>query len=100
MSTELKMTNEQTRAIEEILRSHFRQVDAYRYNLASVRVRVVDDKFLGKSKPERHTMVWDVLRGLSRADQRDISILLPLTPDEVQDSLMNQEFEAPGRSFL
>ena len=44
---ETKRTDE-TRRVEEVLRSvGFQKVDAYRYNPASIRVRVVDPQFEG-----------------------------------------------------
>lgn len=52
-----KRTDE-TRKVEETLKQGgFDQVDAYRYNSASIRVRVIDQKFEGKSLNERDEMI-------------------------------------------
>src|SRR5262245_37689959 len=53
---ERKRTDE-TRQIEDLLRKEFQDVDAYRYNSASIRVRVVDPRFKGKSNAARDKMV-------------------------------------------
>ena len=46
---ERKRTDE-TRQVEEVLRqAGFQQADAYRYNSASIRVRVIDPRFEGRS---------------------------------------------------
>jgi hypothetical protein len=75
-------------------------VSAYRYNLASVRIRVIDPAFQGKSKEERNALVRPLLAQLPERTRRDISVLLLLAPDEVRDSLMNAEFEDPTPSML
>ena len=50
---EAKRTDE-TRHVEEILRNAgFDQVDAYRYNSASIRVRVIDRRFERLSAEKR-----------------------------------------------
>ena len=43
---------EETRKIESLFRTEFPQTDAYRFNSASIRVRVIDDRFEGKSIAE------------------------------------------------
>lgn len=73
----------------------------YRQNPASIRVRIVDDRFAGRSKGERHDEVWDFIAlRLDQDEMQDISVLLPLTPAELNSSLMNLEFDAPTRSRL
>jgi septation ring formation regulator EzrA len=41
---------EETRSVEELLRQHFERADSYRYNSASIRVRVVDSRFEAMSR--------------------------------------------------
>lgn|SRR5262245_17524395 len=97
---------DETRMIEEELRKHFPNSPrefppaAYRYNPASIRVRLVDPAFRGKSRSEREDMVYPVLQTLSESTQDDITILLLLTPEEVSDTLMSVEFDRPSRSRL
>ena len=43
-----EMQTEETRQVEQTLRRAFSQVDAYRFNSASIRVRVIDSRFKGK----------------------------------------------------
>ena len=73
---------------------------AYRYNSASIRVRVVDEAFRGKSRPERDKMVATLLEQLPEETYSDVMILLLLTPEEVDGSLMNMEFENPAPSRI
>jgi stress-induced morphogen len=91
---------EETTRIEEAIRSEFPDVEAYRYNSASIRVRVIDERFRDKSKAERERMVSSLLNQLPEETQSDITILLLLTPDETKESLMNLEFEHPTPSRL
>lgn len=90
----------ETELIEKVLRKKFPKTDAYRYNPASIRVRVVDKKFKGKSIPEREDRVLPLIRQLPEDIQADIMVLLMLTPDETAESLMNLEFEKPTPSML
>jgi stress-induced morphogen len=96
----------ETRRIEELLKEHFPNYPsqyppvAYRYNSVSIRVRLVHDLFKGKSLAEREDMILPLIRQLPEKIQADITILLLLTPKEVQTSMMNLEFENPTPSLL
>lgn len=68
---------------------------AYRYNSASIRVRLVDKCFRGLNRVDRLYKVRDILRLLPEKLQSDIALVLSFTPDEVEDSLANFEFEHP-----
>jgi len=102
---ERKRTAE-TRQIEDLLRRVFQQVDAYRYNSASIRVRVVDPVFRGKSEEKRDAIVERRLKELPEATQADIMNLLTFSPEELDEKTsfrtwsLNEEFEHPGRSTL
>ncbi len=100
MSSTLKEKTEQTRLIEQQLKPIFPSVEAYRYNIASIRVRIIDGRFQGRSKNERHEWVYSVLSDVPERIRRDITILLLLTPAEAKDSLMNLEFDDPSPSYL
>lgn len=65
----------------------------YRYNPASIRVRIVDSIFSGRSKGERHDYAMSFLRQLPEDVLAQISILLCLEPGEV--SLLDSEFSDP-----
>jgi hypothetical protein len=101
---ETKKTDE-TRRVEEQLRRQFPRTDAYRFNSVSIRVRVIDPRFTGKSDEERDAMVEPLLKQLPPDTQADIMNLLTLSPDEVgadftRKSLVNLEFEDPSESTL
>lgn len=99
---------EETRRVEEVLRqAGFQQVDAYRYNSASIRVRVIDPRFAGKNVDERDAMVDVYLRTLPERTQADILNLMIFTPEELatqngcsRTQIANLEFEEPSPSEL
>jgi stress-induced morphogen len=100
-----KITPETARIVR-LLKTHFPHHPtayppaAYRYNSASIRVRVVDDSFTGLALPDREEKVLPLFRKLPRETRSDITILLLLAPEEVEESWMNREFENPSPSPL
>ena len=103
---EQKRTPE-TRSIEELLGRHFKQVDAYRYNSASIRVRVIDPKFEGMSREQRDALVEQQVDKLPPDTQSDIVTLMTFAPSELEQSrgklreyTLNIEFEEPSPSTL
>ncbi len=76
------------------------EIDVYRLNRVSVRVRVVDPDWAGQPRPQRHQTVWRYLDALSDDDQSDVSTLLLLTPHEARRSFANFEFDDPVASEL
>jgi len=104
---EAKRTAE-TRQVEEVLhRAGFVQADAYRYNSASIRVRVIDPRFEGLSAEKRDAMVDHHLDQLPERTQADIMNLLTFAPSELQrepmkfrEYLLNAEFDDPSPSML
>jgi stress-induced morphogen len=72
----------------------------YRHNAVSVRIRIVDPDFEGITKAKRHDIVWDVVKDLPEEQQSEISLLLLLTPDEVERSFANDDFDHPIPSPL
>ena len=102
-----KRTDE-TRKVEEVLRSAgFEQVDAYRYNSASIRVRVVDPRFEELPAGERDAMVEPYLDQLPERTQADIMNLFTFAPSELlqtpntfRELLLNTEFDDPSPSIL
>lgn len=99
---------EETRYVESYLMdAGFDRVDAYRYNSAAIRVRVIDPRFEGRTPDERDAMVEDHLRHLAERTQADILTLLTFSPSEIEPSLKmtkhhmnNLEFEDPSLSML
>jgi stress-induced morphogen len=108
-SWEAKRTDE-TRKVEQVLRdAGLEQVDAYRYNSASIRVRVIDPRFEGKSTEKRDTMVERYLKKLPKPTQSDIVNLFTFapselaskpTPETLRQYFLNAEFENPSPSML
>ena len=99
-----RMRTDETRALEELLRKQFFQADAYRYNSASIRVRIVDPQFEGLSDEQRDDRVEPLLRQLDEATQADIMNLLILAPNEIEEFspkfVVNLEFDDPSPSQL
>ena len=96
-----KKQTAETRKVEEVLRKVFPHSDAYRYNSASIRVRVVDKRFEGKTAEQRDAMVEPLLERLPQNTQADIINLLTLTPSEqAAPSVANLEFDEPSPSML
>jgi len=98
------MRTDETRRIEDELRKRYPRSDAYRFNSASIRVRIIDDAFLGKSEVEREKLVDPILDQLPEDTQSDIMLLLTMTEDEVKPFnrhyLTNLEYENPRPSGL
>ncbi|HEX7448385.1 MAG TPA: hypothetical protein VF306_12610 [Pirellulales bacterium] len=104
---ETKRTDE-TRRVEDTLRNAgFEMVDAYRYNSASIRVRVIDSRFEHLSPEKRDAMIEPHLDQLPESTQADIISLFSFAPSELQQApktfrqfLLNAEFEDPSPSML
>ena len=87
-SWEARRTDE-TRMVERVLRdAGFERVDAYRYNAASIRVRVIDQRFEGKPVEKRDAMVERHLKKLPDRTQGDIISLFTFAPSELQRTPM------------
>lgn len=103
-----KLCTEETRHVEDVLkRAGFDRVDAYRYNSASIRVRVVDPRFECLSLEARDALVEPHLATLPERTQGDIVSLFTFAPSELNQSpktlrqyLSNIEFDEPSPSML
>ena len=89
----LKKITAETRKVEQVLLEHFPEYPrgyppaAYRYNPASIRVRVVCQRFKGMNRTERADLVYPVLeKNLSEDTWWDIGLVLLLTPEEIEES--------------
>ncbi|MBS0207821.1 MAG: hypothetical protein JSS27_02605 [Planctomycetes bacterium] len=98
------MRSDRSREVEAALRGTFPETDAYEFNSASIRVRVVDQRFHGLSDEQRDSMIEPILATLPEEVQADIVNLLAIAPDEISGfsrfSLRNLEFEDPSQSRL
>jgi hypothetical protein len=76
------------------------QIDLYRQNSVSVRVRIIDPDFASQGKSQRSQHVWRYFEQLPEEVHSDISTVLLLTPDETKKSFANLEFDEPIPSKL
>jgi hypothetical protein len=76
------------------------KIELYRRNNVSVRIRIIEHDFAGKSRTAREEEVWPLFDKLSEDVVADISMLLLLTPEEKDESLANFEFEHPTPSRI
>ena len=76
------------------------EIEAYRQNSVSVRIRILNPEFAGKSRAQREEEVWAVLNELPEEAVAEISLLLLLTPEEAARSFANSEFDDPIPSKL
>jgi len=76
------------------------QIEGRRHNEVSIRLRVIDPNFQGKDRLDREPEIWKILKRLPEEVFVNITMLLLLTPDEVDDSLASQEFDHPIPSRL
>jgi hypothetical protein len=70
-------------------------IDLYRQNKYSIRVRIIDPDLKGQDRVQRSDLAWKYLDTLSDDVATDISTVLLLTPDEIEKSFANMEFENP-----
>ena len=102
------MRTDESRMVEETLRNvGFLQVDSYRYNPASIRVRVIDPRFEGLKIEKRYELIEPHLERLPEHTQADIMSLFTFAPSELNESpktlrqfMKNTEFEDPSPSML
>jgi hypothetical protein len=76
------------------------EVDVYRHNSVSVRVRVIDPTFRGQTWAQREEDLWVVFERLPEEVVSEISVVLLLTPQEAKKSIANLDFEDPIPSRL
>ncbi len=72
------------------------QIDLYRHDRFSIRVRIIDPRFLRMRRVDRHDSVWQYLDVLSDETQSDISLLVLIAPSEIKKSGANLVFEDPS----
>ena len=97
----------ETKKIEKLLLKHFPDhlagfpPTAYRYNRASIRIRVVSPIFTDLDLVQRDELVYPILKkNLPEETWQDISVILLLSPEEVEHSPGNLEYENPTPSRI
>jgi hypothetical protein len=76
------------------------QIDGYRYNPWSIRVRIIDPDVKGTNITARDREAWAILEPLPDDVIGQISLLMLLAPEETKTSMKNLEFEDPTPSRL
>lgn len=71
------------------------EAEVFRYSTVSVRARVIDPDFHGKSRVERHRDIWPLLNTLDEDSLSELTMVLLLTPEELKTSMANRDFEGP-----
>ena len=99
--------DDDSRMVEDFLKRWFPETKAYRYNSASIRIRIIDPSFEGLSREQRNDLVEPYLDQLPIEMQRDIVFLLTIAPSDMKQSpatfrefMRNIEFEHPSPSTL
>ncbi len=108
VSTWKDKRTDESRMVEDKLReAGFERVDAYRYNSASLRVRVIDKRFESMPREKRDEIVEPFIDKLPPSTQADIVTLVLLAPSEFEqpsdtfrEFVLNTEFEQPSPSML
>jgi len=100
-----KQSDEIIEAIVESLRTYERdhphaEIVLYRQNSVSVRIRIIDPSFKDLTRIQRSNLIWTYFHTLSEDEQSEISMLILLTPEEVEKSFANMEFDDPVTSDL
>lgn len=93
----------QVRQVSDLLDAKFGEVDCYRYNTVSIRARVRDEQFRGKSQSEREAIIEPILEELPEDVREQLILLLllpPAGPKSDTERLLNAEFEKPEPSQL
>lgn len=100
--TRKKRKTQETRQIESLLNEALPDADieAYRYNSACIRLRVISEEFEGKTRVQRERKILPLLRKLPDDTRAELTMLLLLTPNEAEKSSINAEFEDPTPSRL
>lgn len=90
------------RQIEDVLRAEYgakhgrADIQVYRLNSSSIRIRIIDPDFATKDLEERENAIWPILKTLPEEVRADISFLLLLTPAERKTSFGSMEFDDPA----
>src|SRR4051794_20501301 len=71
------------------------KVSVYRQNPASIRIRIIDPDFKGLDRVQRDDILWKVVEEMPWDLRSQITMILLLTPDELEQSMANYNFEHP-----
>ncbi len=104
MATRGNNSDRSVQHVLQVLRSQYgtqhakAKIEAYRYNSASIRIRIIDPDFKGLSLIERESLIDSILDTLPEDIRAEITLLLLLTPAERKRSLGSMTFDDPTPS--
>lgn len=76
------------------------EIEAYRHNSVSLRIRVLNPDFANKTNVQREDEIWAILVKLPEETVAEVNQLLLLTPEEAKKSFASCEFDHPIPSKL
>jgi stress-induced morphogen len=84
------------KALKPYLAEHRRAtVDMYRRSRFALRIRIIDPDFAGLDRVDRDELIREYIKSVPDEVMDELSMLLLLTPDEVEQSIANFDFENP-----
>lgn len=84
------------KALEQYAASHPKaEIEVYRHNIVSVRIRIIDPTFKGMSRGEREVDLWALFNELPEEVVQDVSLVILVTPAEAKKSFASMEFDDP-----
>ncbi|MFM9964774.1 MAG: hypothetical protein ACKV2Q_26505 [Planctomycetaceae bacterium] len=85
------------RAIAPYLVAHPNaKFDQYRQSQTNVRLRIIDEDFVGMDDGDRLDLIGGYIDQLDDATANQVTFLSLVTPGELSDSHVNYEFENPS----
>jgi YD repeat-containing protein len=106
MAKAAKKNDQAVRTILQALQAEYgpshpkANIEAYRYNPASIRIRITDPDFRRTNLLDREELVDPILEKLPEDIRSEITLLLLLTPEEQRESMGSMEFDNPTPSLL
>lgn len=83
-------------ALEEYAATHPNaEIEVYRSNNVSVRIRIIDPGFKKMNRAKREGDLWAILEKLPEETVSEITVILLFTPEEAKKSFANMEFDDP-----
>jgi stress-induced morphogen len=101
MAIEIRGTADSTlkafaKQLKEYARAHpAAEIELYRHDPYSVRIRIVDPDFRQKTRSMRHQEVWPILYRLPEDTLNELSFLVLVPPEERESALSSREFDDP-----
>lgn len=86
--------------VERVFRENgFENSEAYRHSSASIRLRVIDERFRKLSRVARIELLEPIIEKLPEETQQDLIFVIAIAPGEEKGEfmMMNLEFDDPSR---